>query len=98
MNDSESKEPGSRPTDRSRQTELQCIGSFRAHTQDGEAYTIEIWTAFGAVHDRDQSRVAPGMMILTTTEGRDVVRVTRGEYRLHDNPEISLSSNDPDAP
>jgi hypothetical protein len=43
--------PDDRPpdasADRSRM-HLQCIGSFKAHSQDGEAYTIEIWTHFGA--------------------------------------------------
>ncbi len=37
---------------------LQCVGSFRAHAQDGELYTIEIWTHFGDVHDRERHRVA----------------------------------------
>jgi hypothetical protein len=32
---------------------LECIGSFAAFSRDGERYTIEIWTRFEAVHDRD---------------------------------------------
>jgi len=78
--------------------ELECIGSFVALTQDKEPHTIEIWTKFGAAHDRNRSRLAPGLIVLTTTEGRDVEFVAPGQYRLHDNPEISLSSNDPGAP
>jgi hypothetical protein len=77
---------------------LECIGSFKAHTQDGEVYTIEIWTRFGVVHNRDYQQVQPGMLMLTTTDGYDVYRVAKGEYRLKDKPEISLSTNDPNAP
>ncbi len=78
--------------------ELECIGSFNAHTQKGEVHTIEIWTRFGARHDRSRSRVAPGLIVLTTTDGHDVEHVGKGQYRLHDNPEISMSSSDPAAP
>jgi hypothetical protein len=77
---------------------LQCVGSFEAHTQDGEPYTIEIWTHFGDVHDRQRNRVAPSLLVLTTTEGYGVDRVAKGQYRLTDNPEISLLTDDPNAP
>ena len=77
---------------------LQCIGSFKAHTQDGESHTIEIWSHFGAVHNRDRARVAPSLLVLTTTDGYGVDRVAQGQYRLTDNPEISLSTDDPNAP
>ncbi len=77
---------------------LQCIGSFNAHSQDGVVHTIEIWTHFGAVHDRDRTRVEPSLLVLTTTDGRGVDRVDQGEYRLTDRPEISLSTDDPNAP
>ena len=77
---------------------LQCIGSFKAYTQDGEAYTIEVWTHFGGVQDRERSRVAPSLLVLTTTDGHGVDLVDQGEYRLTDNPEISLSTVDPNAP
>jgi hypothetical protein len=77
---------------------LQCIGSFKAYTQDGEAYTIQIWTHFGAVHDRERARVAPSLLVLTTTDGYGVDRIDQGEYRLTDSPEITLSTDDPDAP
>lgn len=77
---------------------LQCIGSFKARTQDGEVYTIEIWTHFGAVHDRERTRVEPSLNVLTTTNGRGVVRVEQGVYRLFDCPEIGFSTDDPNAP
>jgi hypothetical protein len=77
---------------------LECVGSFKAHTQDGEAYTIEIWTRFGAVHDRQRQRVEPGLLVLTTTEGHGVERIDQGEYRLMESPEITLSTDDPNAP
>jgi hypothetical protein len=77
---------------------LQCIGSFNAHTQDGKQYTIEIWTHFGEVHSRERHRVAPTLLVLTTPEGYGVDWVAKGQYRLTDHPEISLSSDDPDAP
>ena len=80
------------------EVELQCIGSFKAYTQDQEAYTIEIWTKFGAIHNRDRSRVAPGFMVLTTADGRHVERIDQGQYRLVENPEATLSSDDPKAP
>lgn len=92
---------GNRPPDANAdrsQMRLQCIGSFQAHAQDGKAHTIEIWTHFGAVHDRDVARVAPSQLILTTTEGYGVERVDQGEYRLTETPEISLSTDDPSAP
>lgn len=79
-------------------THLECIGSFRAKTQDSAPVTIEIWTHFGAVHDRDISRVTPTLLVLTTTKGYGVDWVAKGQYRLTDNPEISLSSDDPSAP
>ena len=78
--------------------ELECIGSFRAFSQEGEAYTIEIWTHFGALHNRDRNRVSTTQLVLTTTDGGGVERVDQGEYRLTDNPEISLSTDDPNAP
>jgi hypothetical protein len=77
---------------------LQCVGSFRAHTPDGESRTIEIWTHFGAVHDRRITRVRPTLLVLTTTDGYGVDRVAQGQYRMTDNPEVSLSSDDPNAP
>ena len=90
-----------RPTERdARQpaTQLECIGSFNAHTQDGEVYTIDIFTQFGAVHDRGRLRVEPSLLHLTTKDGYGVDRVAQGEYRLRDNPEISFSTDDPNAP
>lgn len=80
------------------QMRLECIGSFKAYTQQGECHTIEIWTHFGAVHDRDRSRIHPTLLVLTTADGHGVDRIDQGEYRLTDNPEITLSSNDPNAP
>jgi hypothetical protein len=77
---------------------LQCIGSFKAFAQDGEDFTIEIWSHFGAVHDRERVRVQPSLLVLTTTDGHGVDRVAQGEYRLTDRPEISLSTDDPSAP
>ena len=41
---------------------------------------------------------APGLIVLTTTDGHDVEYVGRGLYRLHEQPEVSLSSSDPQAP
>lgn len=80
------------------QMKLQCIGSFYAWTQGGERHTIEIWTHFADVHDRERVRVQPSLLVLTTTEGRDVERVEQGEYRLKDDPDVSLSTDDPNAP
>lgn len=81
-----------------RRIELECVGSFTAQTPEGERHTIEIWTRFAPVHDRDRLRVTPGLIVLTTTDGSSVDHIARGQYRLHGNPEISLSSDDPDAP
>jgi hypothetical protein len=83
---------------RSAPTHLNCIGSFIAYTQDGEAYVIDVFTHFGAVHNRDRARVQSGLLVLTTKDGYGVDRVAQGEYRLRDSPEISFSSNDPNAP
>jgi hypothetical protein len=77
---------------------LECIGSFEAHTPEGEAYVVEIWTHFGAVHDRDRQRVAPEQLVLTTADGRGVDRVDQGEYCLRDSPAVSFSTDDPNAP
>jgi len=95
MSDDDSHESEGRDADEMR---LECIGSFKAHTQDGEVHTVEIWTHFGAVHDRDRSRVHPTLLVLTTADGRGVDRIDQGEYRLTDQPEVTLSSNDPNAP
>jgi len=77
---------------------MQCIGSFQAYAQDGKACTIEIWTHFEAVHDRERARIEPGLLRLTTTDGRAVNRIDRGDYRLIDSPYTRLSSDDPNAP
>jgi hypothetical protein len=78
--------------------DLQCIGSFKAYAQDGTRHTIEIWTHFHAVHDRDRARVAPSQLVLTTTGGYAVEWIERGKYRLKDNPEVRFSTDDPKAP
>lgn len=77
---------------------MKCIGSFKAHTQEGECHTVEIWTHFEAVHDHERNRSAAGLITLMTTDGYRIDRVDQGEYRLHDNPEVSLSTDDPNAP
>lgn len=77
---------------------MECIGSFHAFTQDGEQHTVEVWTYFRAVHNREHQRIEPSCLYLMTTDGHDVDRVDQGEYRLKDNPEVSLSSDDPHAP
>ena|SRR5215211_5602348 len=77
---------------------LECIGSFNAYTQEGESYTIDIFTHFANVHDRERVRVEPSRIVLTTKDGRAVDRVAQGEYRLQDSPEISFSTDDPNAP
>ncbi len=98
MNDNASDDrPSDWNADRDK-VQLECIGSFYAYTQDGERHTIEIWTHFGEKHDRDLRRVSPTQLVLTTTEGYNVDRVAQGEYRMVDNPEISLSTDDPNAP
>lgn len=97
MSESPEDRPPDASEDRSRM-HLQCIGSFKARTQDGEVHTIEIWTHFGAMHDRERARVQPSLLVLTTTDGRGVDRIEQGEYRLTDSPEISLSTDDPNAP
>ncbi|HWA99967.1 MAG TPA: hypothetical protein VG713_15820 [Pirellulales bacterium] len=79
-------------------SDLQCIGSFHAYTQDGQCYTIEIWTQFVPVHEHGRFRVAPTQLVLTTTDGHGVDRVDQGQYRLRNNPEVSLSTDDPNAP
>jgi hypothetical protein len=38
------------------------------------------------------------MLVLTTTDGRGVLRIDQGEYQLVDQPEIYLSTDDPAAP
>ena len=81
-----------------RRMHLECVGSFEASTQDGERRTIEIWTHFGAIHDRDVARVRPSLLVLTTTDGHGVDRVAQGQYRLTENPEVTLSTDDPNAP
>src|SRR5690348_16926567 len=77
---------------------LECIGSFKAHSKDGKVHTIEIWTHFGNVHNRDRRRVRSTLLVLTTTRGHGVDRIAQGQYRLTDHPEITLSSDDPKAP
>lgn len=92
--------PENRPPDQSPRNDrrnLECIGSFKAFTQEGEEHTIEIWTHFDEVHDRNRRRVEPSRLYLMTTDGNDVDRVAQGEYRLTKNPEVSLSTDDPDA-
>lgn len=101
MREEHDSEPEGRPPDKNADREkmnLQCVGSCRAHTQDGEWHTIEIWTHFAEVHDRDLARVRPSLLVLTTTDGHGVDRIQKGEYRLTDSPEISLSTDDPNAP
>ena len=77
---------------------LECIGSFVAHDSEGQPQTIEIWTRFEPVHDRERQRVHPGVIVLTTVDGRDVTWISKGDYRLTDQPEVRLSSSNPDAP
>lgn len=93
--------PEDRPPDespRAKPASMECIGSFAAFTQDGVCHTIEIWTYFGEVHARDRRRIEPAMLYLMTTDGHDVDRVAQGEYRLRSSPEVSLSTDDPNAP
>ncbi len=78
--------------------DFRCIGSFYAKSQDGKVHTIEMWCHFDAVHDRERSRVIPAQIALTTIEGHGIDRLAQGQYRLRDNPEVSLSSDDPHAP
>lgn len=77
---------------------LECVGSFLAYEPEGQPHTIEIWTRFEAVHDRQRRRVHPGVIVLTTTDGRGVTRIAQGDYQLSDQPEVRLTSADPDAP
>ncbi len=77
---------------------LECIGSFQAYEPDGQSQTIEIWTRFETVHDRQRTRVHTGVIVLTTTDGRGVTRIAQGDYQLTDQPEVRLSSADPSAP
>ena len=79
-------------------TNLQCIGSFRASAENGECHTIEVWTHFGAVHDRDISRVAPSLLVLTTTDGHGVDRIGKGLYRFTERPDVVLSTDASNAP
>lgn len=81
-----------------RRKRLQCVGSFKAFTQDGECHTVEIWTHFDDVHDRDRVRVGSSKIYLMTADGYDIDRIAQGEYRLVKHPEISLSTDDPNAP
>ena len=93
--------PGASATgdrDRGDDSPLQCIGSFKAYDKDGGSYTIEIWTHFDAVHDRERARVEPSLLVLRTTDGRGIDHIEQGEYQLTDNPEIRLSSKDAHAP
>jgi hypothetical protein len=90
-------QPPDKSTDRAKM-HLQCIGSFKAYTQAGECHAMEIWTHFDAVHDRERAYVEPSLLVLTTTDGHAVDRIDQGEYRLTDRPEISLSTDDPNAP
>lgn len=90
-------QPSDDSVDRNR-PQLECIGSFNAFTPGGETHVVEIWTHFGAVHDRERHRVAPEQLVLTTTDGHGVDRIAQGEYRLRDSPEISFSTDDPNAP
>jgi hypothetical protein len=96
-----SDQPVDRPPDATAdrgKMNLQCVGSFSAFTQEGEAYIVDIFTHFGAVHDRERMRVQPTLLVLTTKDGRAVERVAQGEYRLSESPEISFSTADPNAP
>ncbi len=77
---------------------LECIGSFNAYSTDRRVHTIEIWTHFGNVHDRERPRVHSTVLVLTTTLGHGVDRIAKGQYRLTDHPEITLSSDDPHSP
>jgi hypothetical protein len=90
----ENRPPDEAP-DRSR---LECIGSFKAFTEDKKVLAVEIWTHFSGVHDRDYARVEAGLLILTTTDGRGVDRISQGHYRLRDDPKLTLSTTDPKAP
>ena len=90
MGDNESIDPA--------RHELECIGSFHAKTPEGEQHTIEIWTKFHSVHDRDISRIEPGLLVLTTTHGHGVERIAQGQYKLKDGPEVYVSTDDPHAP
>jgi hypothetical protein len=101
MGEERDPNPEERPPDKTAdraKRHLQCIGSFKAYTQAGECHTIEIWTHFGAVHDRQCARVQRSLLVLTTTDGHGVERLAQGEYCLVDRPEITLSTDDPNAP
>ena len=101
MNADDSESPLDREVDSNAERNtmhLECIGSFEAFDKDRKAHTMEIWTHFGNVHDRDRARVRPTVLVLTTTQGDSVDRVAQGQYRLRDHPEIAFSSDDPNAP
>ncbi len=77
---------------------LECVGSFLAYAPEGQSHTIEIWTRFEAVHDRQRTRVHTGVIVLTTTDGRGVTRIAQGDYQLTDQPKVRLTSADPSDP
>lgn len=93
---SDDRPPDNSP--RARRPNMECIASFYAYCQDGERHTIEVWTYFSDVHNRERHQIETSRLYLMTPDGRDVDRVDQGEYRLRDNPEVSFSSDDPDAP
>ena len=77
---------------------LHCIRTFKAYTRNGEAHVIGIWTQFGTFSHRKRARANPDPLVLVTTDGQGVERIAQGKYRLTDKPEVSLTSDDPNAP
>lgn len=69
---------------------------FIAHDKRGLSYTVEVRARIEPPPGRKNE---PSDLLLSTTDGREVSRVARGRYALHETSKTTpLSSDDPKAP
>ena len=77
---------------------IEQTGSFEAKSENGDNYTILIFTEMLQVRPGDDSKWIEGLKSLKTSDGTDVNRVDKGEYLIMDWEEIRVFSDDPEAP
>jgi len=76
---------------------IEQTGSFEAKSENGDNYTILIFTEMHQERPGDDSKWIEGLKSLKTSDGTDVNRVDKGEYLIMDWEEIRVFSDDPEA-
>jgi hypothetical protein len=61
---------------------LRQTGKFNAYDDNGEVYTIFIYTNFIAVNSRRGNATLPGKKQLLTEDGENVNWLAKGQYQI----------------